>query len=92
MTAELLLVILWRRTSLSKDKSGATGVEPARSPWQCCEGSTCFLGKGAAAKSRCRGAPRGQRPESRLEEVHCESRQGWAWITVSCLHCRRMGD
>lgn len=27
-----------------------------------------------------------------LEEVQCESRQSWAWITVSCLHCCRMGD
>lgn len=30
---------------------------------QHCEGSTCFLGKGAAAKSRCRGPPQGQHPE-----------------------------
>ncbi|KAA8594034.1 hypothetical protein FQN60_004868 [Etheostoma spectabile] len=63
------------------DTSGATGLEPTRSFRQCCEGSTCFLGKGAAAKSRCRGTPQGQCPESRLEEVQCESREGWAWIT-----------
>lgn len=71
---------------------GPTGVEPTRSLWQRCEGSTCFLGKGVEAKSRCREAPQGQRPESRLEEVQCESRQHWAWITVSCLHYCRMGD
>ncbi|XP_042342933.1 mastermind-like protein 2 [Plectropomus leopardus] len=41
-----------------QDKSGATGAEPTRSLRQCCEGSTCFLGKGAAAKSRCRALPR----------------------------------
>lgn len=68
------------------------GLVPTRSLRQRCEGSACFLGKRAAAKSRCRGAPQGQRHESRLEEVQCESRQGWAWITVSCLLCRRMGD
>lgn len=73
-------------------RQGPTGVEPTRSLWQRCEGSTCFLGKGVEAKSRCREAPQGLRPESRLEEVQCESWQRWAWITVSCLHCCMMGD
>ena len=59
-----------------RTRAGAGGApEPTGSARQRCEGSTCFLGKGAAAKSRCRGVPRGRRPESRLEEVQCESRR-----------------